>query len=88
MNRYKIKLASRWVEVCERKWFDPLPMRVVVPERALRAREVLFPLLKRGMLILDARLWKDEFYYETELTQEEVQYLPGVISVVAVEQEA
>jgi hypothetical protein len=70
MNRYKIKLASCWVEVGERKWFDPLP------------------LLKRGMLILDARLWKDEFYYETELTQEEVQYLPGVISVVAVEQEA
>lgn len=34
-----------------------------------------------GSLILDAKLWKDEYIYETDLSFEEVMMIPCVIAV-------
>jgi len=37
-----------------------------------------------GILKPDARLWKDEYIYETELTIEEVKKIPGVVEAVKI----
>ena len=34
-----------------------------------------------GVLIEDAKLWKDEYIYETDLTFEEVRKIPCVLAI-------
>lgn len=34
-----------------------------------------------GILIADAKLWKDEYIYETDLTFEEVRKIPCVLAI-------
>jgi hypothetical protein len=36
---------------------------------------------KEGVLKIDAKLWKDEYIYETDLSFEEVMMIPCVIAV-------
>ena len=36
---------------------------------------------KNGVLIEDAKLWKDEYIYETNLTFEEVRKIPCVLAI-------